>query len=216
VEIPATDDQETLIVPQIRKVIELLGPGIDQMEVTATPTRGEWQGLRRVPGDKAATWTQEEQYAELETDTLDGPVILYLHGGAYILCSINSHRPLTSHLAEKSHARLLAVEYRLAPQNPFPCALVDALCAYRYLIDPPPGALHKPIHPSKIVVAGDSAGVCPGLAMYDLSVGWLGLCPDDRPRAFRADVPIARGNHRRVPLVGPDSLVPVCKAGHGT
>lgn len=48
--------------------------------------------------------------------------------------------------------------YRLAPQNPFPAALLDALTAYLYLLHPPPGALHKPIPASKIIIAGDSAG----------------------------------------------------------
>ncbi|RPB11035.1 alpha/beta-hydrolase [Morchella conica CCBAS932] len=48
--------------------------------------------------------------------------------------------------------------YRLAPQNPFPAALLDALTAYLYLLHPPPGALHKPIPASKIIISGDSAG----------------------------------------------------------
>lgn len=50
------------------------------------------------------------------------------------------------------------LRYRLAPQNPFPAALLDAFIAYLYLLYPPPGALHKPIPASKITIAGDSAG----------------------------------------------------------
>lgn len=53
---------------------------------------------------------------------------------------------------------MLSVRYRLAPQNPFPAALVDALTAYLSLIHPPPGALHDPVPANKIVIAGDSAG----------------------------------------------------------
>lgn len=53
---------------------------------------------------------------------------------------------------------MLSVRYRLAPQNPFPAGLVDALTAYLSLIHPPPGSLHKPVPANKIVIAGDSAG----------------------------------------------------------
>ena len=62
-------------------------------------------------------------------------------------------------MAKDSGGRVLAVQYRLAPQDEFPAALVDAVLAYKYLIDPPEGALHKPVDPSRIVIAGDSAGV---------------------------------------------------------
>ena len=54
--------------------------------------------------------------------------------------------------------RAFAVNYRKAPQYPFPCALQDALAAYLYLLYPPPEAKHKAIEPAQIVVAGDSAG----------------------------------------------------------
>jgi acetyl esterase/lipase len=61
-------------------------------------------------------------------------------------------------MAKKINGRMLAVDYRLAPQYPFPCALQDLLAAYIFLIRPPPGAAHRPVHPSLIVVGGDSAG----------------------------------------------------------
>jgi monoterpene epsilon-lactone hydrolase len=77
--------------------------------------------------------------------------ILYLHGGAYIAMSARTHRALTSRLAAWSDASLFALDYRLAPEHPFPAALEDALAAYRALIDAGAPA-------SRIVVAGDSAG----------------------------------------------------------
>lgn len=55
-------------------------------------------------------------------------------------------------------APVFSVRYRLAPQNPFPAALVDALTAYLSLLHPPPGSLHKPVPANKIIFAGDSAG----------------------------------------------------------
>lgn len=63
-----------------------------------------------------------------------------------------------AHLSRLTGAPVLSVRYRLAPQNPFPAALVDTLTAYLSLIHPPPGALHKAIPANKIVLAGDSAG----------------------------------------------------------
>ena len=57
---------------------------------------------------------------------------------------------------------------RKAPQYPWPCPLQDVLAAYLYLTSPPEGALHKPVPPSKIVVAGDSAGA--GLSIALLTV----------------------------------------------
>ena len=51
-----------------------------------------------------------------------------------------------------------AINYRLSPQYPFPCAIQDALAAYLYLIRPPAEAEHKPVKPQHIVIMGDSAG----------------------------------------------------------
>lgn len=69
-----------------------------------------------------------------------------------------THRVPVAHLSRLTGAPVLSVRYRLAPQNPFPAALVDALTAYLSLIHPPPGALHEAVPSNKIVLAGDSAG----------------------------------------------------------
>ena len=161
VEVQCTDSQKKFVEAEAQKIITKLGPGMEIPETHAADLHAEWQGVKRVPDDKAARWTKEEQYAELETDTADSPVILYLHGGAFILCSIETHRSMTARLAEGSNARVFVVNYRLAPQHQFPAALIDAILCYKYLIDPPPGALHAAVDPSKIVIAGDSAGVYP-------------------------------------------------------
>ena len=77
--------------------------------------------------------------------------ILYLHGGGYCIGSINTHRVLVAHLAIACGVRALAVDYRLAPEHPFPAAVDDATAAYRWL-------LARDVAPERIVVAGDSAG----------------------------------------------------------
>lgn len=78
-------------------------------------------------------------------------VILYFHGGGYVLGSIRTHRAMISRIARPSNARALAIDYRLAPEHPFPAAVDDALAAYRWL-------LAQGYKPGRIVVAGDSAG----------------------------------------------------------
>lgn len=77
--------------------------------------------------------------------------ILYLHGGGYVAMSPRTHRAVTSRLATWSDARLFALDYRLAPEYPFPAALEDALAAWRALIA-------MGTSPSRMIVAGDSAG----------------------------------------------------------
>ena len=78
-------------------------------------------------------------------------VLLYLHGGAYALGSINVHREFIARLARATKMRCLAINYRLAPEHPFPAALEDVSAAYHWL-------LTQGVAPSKIVIAGDSAG----------------------------------------------------------
>jgi epsilon-lactone hydrolase len=78
-------------------------------------------------------------------------VFLYFHGGGFIFCSLKSHRALVSRLAIAGGTRAVSVDYRLAPEHPFPAALEDCLEAYRWTVQ-------SGISPRRIVVAGDSAG----------------------------------------------------------
>jgi monoterpene epsilon-lactone hydrolase len=88
----------------------------------------------------------------LEPDNaVTGRAILYLHGGAYVICSPSTHRGLAGNIAENSQSRLLLTDYRLAPENPFPAALEDALAGYRWLLD-------QGFSPENIAIGGDSAG----------------------------------------------------------
>ncbi|MBU0928202.1 MAG: alpha/beta hydrolase [Spirochaetes bacterium] len=78
-------------------------------------------------------------------------VVLYLHGGGYVTGSIDASLMLCVPMARALNARLVVPEYRLAPEDPFPAALDDALSAYRWL-------LAQGYAPSDVVFAGDSAG----------------------------------------------------------
>jgi len=85
--------------------------------------------------------------------------ILFLHGGGYTAGSLRSHRKFAGWLAHAVAARCLMIDYRLAPEHPFPAALEDAVSAYRWL-------LSKGTSPGRMAIAGDSAGG--GLALSTL------------------------------------------------
>ncbi|KAJ3383159.1 hypothetical protein HDU80_001320 [Chytriomyces hyalinus] len=85
-------------------------------------------------------------------------VILYAHGGVYIGGSRKTHRQVTWRLAKYANARVLSIEYRLAPENKFPLAMHDMLSCYLYLIDPPAGSKAVKYRPDQIVFSGDSSG----------------------------------------------------------
>jgi monoterpene epsilon-lactone hydrolase len=88
----------------------------------------------------------------LEPDNaVSGRAILYLHGGAYVICSPSTHRGLAGNIAHASQARVLLIDYRLAPEHPFPAALEDSISSYRWLIE-------KGYSPENIAICGDSAG----------------------------------------------------------
>jgi len=64
-----------------------------------------------------------------------GPVILYLHGGAYVVGSARAYRHLAGQIASRAHAPVFVADYRLAPERPFPAAVEDAEAAWRGLAD---------------------------------------------------------------------------------
>lgn len=85
--------------------------------------------------------------------------VLFLHGGGYLFGSSVSHGPLAAHLAVAAGARVFVADYRLAPENPYPAALDDALAVLTELVSNASPA-------TKVVIAGDSAGG--GLALAAL------------------------------------------------
>jgi epsilon-lactone hydrolase len=116
--------------------------------VSAGGVDGEWISLADAPQDKA---------------------ILYFHGGGFRIGSVTSHRDLIAQIAVASGCRVLAIDYRLAPEHPFPAALDDALAAYDW-------GLRQGLKPCNIAFAGDSAGGNLALAaMLALREGGLPL-----------------------------------------
>lgn len=88
---------------------------------------------------------------QIVPDSRKDRVLLYLHGGGFIMGSPNTHRLLTVALAEATRTSVLSLDYRLAPEHPFPSSLDDCTAAYNWL-------LSTGIAPKNIVIGGDSAG----------------------------------------------------------
>ncbi|MDO9712322.1 alpha/beta hydrolase [Paracraurococcus lichenis] len=78
-------------------------------------------------------------------------VLLYLHGGGYVAGSLASHRPMVAEAGRQAGLRTLALDYRLAPEHPFPAAVEDAVAGYRHLLE-------SGFAPGRIAIGGDSAG----------------------------------------------------------
>ena len=107
-----------------------IAPDVTIEPVTANGVRAEWTSTPQDDRDAALLW---------------------LHGGGYVLGSLDSHRHVVSEAGRAAKAWSLALDYRLAPEHPFPAAVEDAVSGYRYL-------LSRGIRRERIALAGDSAG----------------------------------------------------------
>lgn len=160
------------------------------------PVEAEWTGYRAnaTPISRLPAISEKEKYSEMMKECKNPNVtVLYFHGGAYYLCDPATHRSATKKIAKLTGGRVYSVRYRLAPQNPFPSALLDALASYFTLLYPPPGSIHDAVAAGDIVLAGDSAGGNLSLALLQTlleirrqnrKVTWFG---DDR------EVPLPAG-----------------------
>ena len=83
------------------------------------------------------------------------PVLVYFHGGGWVIGDIETHDCTARAVAEASGATVVSVDYRLAPENPFPAALEDCVAAVRWVAD---NAGELDIDPARLAVGGDSAG----------------------------------------------------------
>ncbi len=121
--------------------------------------------------------------------------VFWLHGGGFNAGSINTHREMAARLHLASGTRILLIDYRLAPEHPFPAALEDTLSAYRWLLD-------QGIAAQQIVIGGDSAGaalavgallalrdaITPLPAAVVLLSPWLDLTQSGPTMTSRADI----------------------------
>jgi len=154
----------------------------------------------------------------------DDRALIHLHGGGYVMGSLDTHRGLATHLSRATQAPVLLADYRLAPENPYPAAVEDGLASYRHVV-------RSGMDPGRIAISGDSAGG--GLAVATLislrdegdvlpAAGvcispWMDLTQSGESYRTQADVDVmvtadllekaseayAKGSDRRAPTVSP-------------
>ena len=146
---PEAEAIRTRIKQLMRSTLQLDAPlATRRAQYEASMSRGHLPADMQVEAVTVETLTAEWVSVP---QAASSQVMLYLHGGGYIMGSCHSHRLLAAALAQATGARVLVLDYRLAPEYPFPAALEDAQTAYRWLVT-------TGIKPEHIVLAGDSAG----------------------------------------------------------
>jgi phosphinothricin tripeptide acetyl hydrolase len=153
-------------------------------------------GEQVVAGGREAEWVRPRRR--------DEPVLLYLHGGAYAFGSPRSHRHLAATIGAAAQAAVLSLDYRRAPEHPFPAAVDDAVAACRWL-------LGLGVPPARMALAGDSAGG--GLAVAAMLAARDAGEPLPAAGAFMSpwfDLTCETGTHRalaeRDPVLNSDDL----------
>ena len=154
--------------PQAKAFLEMLAssgaPPIEQMPLA---------DARTVRAEMIAAGGPEQPVAEVQNRTIPGPAgpiavrvyrpvkneilpaLVFFHGGGFVICSLETHDRQCRVLANASGCTVIAVDYRLAPENKYPAAVDDAYAATRYVAE---HASEFGIDPNRIAVGGDSAG----------------------------------------------------------
>jgi len=140
------------LIGKIHKELGTWVPGISVPEM-----RASWDRLFTDVRELAPVKSRKVNANGVRAELFDAPsaradrVIVYLHGGGYVLGGVDSHRDLIARLSGAAGARCLGLDYRLAPEHPFPAAVDDAVSAYRFVLE-------QGVTPNRIGIAGDSAG----------------------------------------------------------
>ncbi|KAL8902864.1 MAG: hypothetical protein Q9207_004329 [Kuettlingeria erythrocarpa] len=162
--LPAPAENDTLNV--ILGAVRGLGNGNESYTIPAIENvRAQWTGHRAgvTKHEPEPNISEAKKFYHLQEEIKSPITILYIHGGNNYLLGPAARRATTSKLARLTTGKCLAVQYRLAPQNPFPAALLDCLIAYLTLLYPPAGSPNASALARHVVFAGDSGGA--GLAL---------------------------------------------------
>ncbi|MBD8506721.1 alpha/beta hydrolase [Hoyosella sp. G463] len=168
----------TITLAEVRAMRIMLDRYMNRPEFRAPPdTKVETVRARFEGGQVRGEWVERPG-----AGARDAAVLLYVHGGGFVVGSPFSHRGLTSELSARTKRPVFSVDYRRAPEHPYPAAVDDVLRAYAWL-------LASGMSAEQIVVCGDSAG---GHLALGLS-----------PRAHRAGLPVPAGVVALSPVVDP-------------
>jgi len=143
--------------PQLQNIIEMIKAQPLREDVPVEETRATFEQLAAVypvaddvKREKAGPEGVPGEW--LTPSGVSGDITVYwLHGGGYTIGSISTHARMVSLIVRAADARAFAINYRLAPENPFPAGLDDALAGYRWLLE-------QGVDPARLVIGGDSAG----------------------------------------------------------
>lgn len=156
---------EPFVLPETAAVLELLAaqPGPHLAEMPAGDARAVYNVLGEMFDAPADSTVRTVDFggpacplrAYFPAEPQAGPVIVYAHGGGWVIGNLETHHSLCTLLARTTGLRVVAIDYRLAPEHPWPAAHEDCLAAAKFVAGGPP-ELGAPV--SGIAVAGDSAG----------------------------------------------------------
>ncbi|TMB69193.1 MAG: alpha/beta hydrolase [Chloroflexi bacterium] len=125
--------------PELKTITEML-----RARQQEAPSDISFPASRAMAGGIPAEWIAASRAGDDQT-------IYWLHGGGYCIGSINTHRGMLARISAATRARVFAIDYRLAPEDPFPAAVEDAVSGYLWL-------LASGVDPEQIIIGGDSAG----------------------------------------------------------
>lgn len=185
---------------ELKMVVDMIRGIVAKPNATIQEQRASFEasmGMMPVPPNTKVTPLRADGIA---AEWVEAPgaradhAILYLHGGGYVIGSPVTHRSLAAKLSETSKARVLVIDYRMAPEAPFPAAVEDAVKAYRWL-------LAQGLSASKLAISGDSAGggltLATSVALRDADVAlpkavamlspWTDLTGNSETMTTRAD-----------------------------
>lgn len=141
--------------PDLRVPIERMRQQFFKMDYSGEPDAPELAEVRLLTVPGPAGPLKARLYVPLGAGVPPGPGILFFHGGGFVLGDLDSHDMICRRLAEGSRCRVLAIDYRLAPETCFPCAHEDAIASWRWISQ---NGHDVGIDPRRVAVAGDSAG----------------------------------------------------------
>jgi acetyl esterase/lipase len=146
-----------MTVAQLDSLIKLLTSRPQPQTQDVLQSRARYEKLAQVIGGAPDAKVEKVDAGGVPAEWVAAPgidgtrAVLYLHGGGYAIGSLNTHRRLAYDISAASSARVLVIDYRLAPEHPFPAAVEDAAKAWRWL-------LGQGLSPHRLAIAGDSAG----------------------------------------------------------
>jgi acetyl esterase/lipase len=197
------------------------GPSLEdeiQRFPESVPIEAEWTGYRAAATEESRlpAISEKEKYDKMMKEVTTPTTVLYFHGGAYYLMDPASHRPTCKKLAKLTGGRCYSVRYRLAPQNPFPAAVMDALLSYLTLLYPPADAYHTAVKPEHIIFAGDSAGGNLALALLQTILELNRQSPAEplswHSQTIRYPIPLPAGLALNSPWLDMTHSMPSCTA----